>query len=379
MLASLFPFDTGRIPIDKNVLLHSAPAGLPLEHIKAMKMLSDLGKNMKEGEKGTLNLAKVDESEIDHVYALWGEPGLLQLQVLAVSLSSAEFDHFYGLVQSTLRVGNMVDGGKVQTIAYDNATLPADRRLARFTSNVLNPSLSRKLYRAGRHHGSLVYGLGGPRILVSHPFQGIDRDIYDMYPNTLDVVTSLNIRGYHGVFHFLDYVGGLDYEAAGFPAWALWFSVIASHSDLVLFVKEHEGEFGESQKLEMSLTPDRVRKKIVEIPHSELSWAKKPEPTEGLPTMYITEQGMVSEEEWNEMEASHANPFIENYVGGGFPTDRLVVLRDDYAEEYPLDFPVYDAKADISTATIRLPGGRTVQAAGRGAKAAGSRWKFWKK
>jgi hypothetical protein len=146
-----------------------------------------------------------------------------------------------------------------------------------------------------------------------------------------------------------------------------------------LFVKEHEGEFGESQKLEMSLTPDRVRKKIVEIPHSELSWAKKPEPTEGLPTMYITEQGMVSEEEWNEMEASHANPFIENYVGGGFPTDRLVVLRDDYAEEYPLDFPVYDAKADISTATIRLPGGRTVQAAGRGAKAAGSRWKFWKK
>lgn len=42
---------------------------------------------------------------------------------------------------------------------------------------MVQSSLSRKLYRAGRHHGSLVYGLSGPRILVSHPFQG-QEDVY---------------------------------------------------------------------------------------------------------------------------------------------------------------------------------------------------------
>ena len=277
MISSLFPFETGRIALDKNALLHSEPTGLSLEQVKAIKMIADLGQEMEEGKNGQLNLARVSEHEIEQVHELWGESGLLQLLTLAMSLESHEFDHFYGSTQSMLRIGSLVDDGKIKTIRYDNASLPPDHRLDKFTSNVLNPSLSRELYHAGRHHGSLVYGLGGPRILVSHPFQGIDGDIYDVHANSLDVVTSLNLRGYHGVFHFLDYVGGLDYQIAGFPAWAIWFSVIATHSDLVLFVREYEGEFGRAQQLEIALTPDRVRKKIVAIPHEELSWAKKPE------------------------------------------------------------------------------------------------------
>lgn len=353
MISSMFPFKAGRIALDKNVLLHSAPSGSTLEQVKAMKMLADLGQGMEEGKKGQLNLSKVSEREIDQVHKVWGEPGLLQLLILAMSLNAREFEHFYGLTRDTLRLRSVVEGDKVQTITYDNASLPPDRRLDKFTSNVLNPSLSRKLYRAGRHHGSLVYGLGGPRILVSHPFQGIDGDIYDVYANSIDVVTSLNLRGYHGTFHFLDYVGGLDYELAGFPAWAIWFSVIATHSDLVLFVKEFEGEFGKAQKLEISLTPNRVRKKIVEIPHNELSWAKKPESTEGLKKMYVTEGGSVSKEEWDRMEASHAEPFVTSYVEGGFPSDRLIVVREDRVEEYPLDFPVYDAGTHLSPARIR--------------------------
>ena len=381
MMSSVFPFETGRIALDKNVLLHSEPAGSSLEQVKAMKMLADIGQGMEEGKKGQLNLAKVPEREIDQVHELWGEPGLLQLLILAMSLDAREFEHFYGLTRSTLMLGGLVDNGRVQTIKYDNKSLPGDHRLAAFTCNVLNPSLSRKLYRAGRHHGSLVYGLGGPRILVSHPFQGIDGDIYDVYANSIDVVTSLNLRGYHGTFHFLDYVGGLDYELAGFPAWALWFSVIAAHSDLVLFVKEFEGEFGESQQLEISLTPDRVRKKIVEIPHSELSWAKKPESTDGLETMHLTEKGVVSEDEWNRMEASHAEPFVTNYVEGGFPSDRLIVLRDDRVDEYPLDFPMYDASADLGSARSRfLSGGeRSIGSAQAPSQTSRAWWQFWRR
>jgi hypothetical protein len=381
MISSIFPFETGRIALDKNVLLHSEPSGSSLEQVKAMKKLADLGQSMEAGKKGQLNLAKVSEHEIEHIHKLWGESGLLQLLILAMSLDAREFEHFYGLTRDTLRLGSLVDGGKAQTITYDNDSLAPDRRLNVFASNVLNPSLSRKLYHAGRHHGSLVYGLGGPRILVSHPFQGIDRDIYDIYANSIDVVTSLNLRGYHGTFHFLDYVGGLDYEVAGFPAWAIWFAVIATHSDLVLFVKEFDGEFGKSQQLEISLTPDRVRKKIVEIPHIELSWAKKAESTEGLETMYVTDKGRVSEEEWNRMEASHAEPFVTSYVGGGFPSDCLIVLREDLVEEYPLDFPVYDADARLRPASTRVLPTDEAAIGDAASRVRPSRtwWQFWKK
>lgn len=357
MFDSLLPFETGRVLLDENVLLHSEPSGASLEQVKAMKLVADLGTTMEAGEEGELNLARVSEEEIDEVHRHFGEHGLLQLVILAMGHSASEFEHFYGLTRDTLRLAPVIEEGKTQTIEYDNASLATDKRLDAFTSNILNPSLSRKLFRAGRHHGSLVYGLGGPRILVSHPFQGIEGDIYDIYRNSVDVVTSLNMRGYHGTFHFLDYVGGLDYEVAGLPAWSIWFSVIASHSDLVIFVKEHEGGFGPSQQLEISLTPDRVRKKIVEIPHDELRWATKPKATEGLEVRYATEDGFVSEAEWRQMEASHAEPFIENYVAGGFPADRLIVLREGCADEYPLDFPVYDADADLSSGIRRyLPG-----------------------
>lgn len=83
MISSMFPFETSRIVLGENVLLHSEPAGSSLEQVKAMKMLADLGQSMEEGKKGHLNLAKVSEHEIEQVHKLWGEPGLLQLLILA--------------------------------------------------------------------------------------------------------------------------------------------------------------------------------------------------------------------------------------------------------------------------------------------------------
>jgi hypothetical protein len=147
------------------------------------------------------------------------------------------------------------------------------------------------------------------------------------YANSIDVVTSLDLRGHHGTFHFLDYVGGLDYELEHIPTSS--YSSGSSRASLDI------------RQLEISLTPDRFREKIVEIPHSELSWAKKPHSANGLKTMHITEKGVVSEDEWNRMEASHAEPFVTSYVEWGLPSDRLIVLRDGHIDEYPLDFPVY--------------------------------------
>ena len=225
----------------------------------------------------------------------------------------------------------------------DNETLPQSPRLERFNTNLIQPSLSRKLYRAGRHHGSLVYGFGGPRILVSHPFQGSTRDIYDVYNNSLDVVTSLNLRGIEGTFHFLDNLPGLNFDVGGVPAWLIWFSVIAAHSDIVLFVKEYEEDFGLAQQREIEFTPDRIQKKVIEIPHTELKWAKETE-LKDVPVMYIGRNGAMTEGEWFGMEAEHARPFVENYVAPipGLPRDTLVRLDEaGVPRMYPLDYPVY--------------------------------------
>ena len=177
---------------------------------------------------------------------------------------------------------------------------------------------------------------------MSHPFRGRVGDIYDVYNNSLDVVTSLNIRGFDGAFHFLDYLPGLDRKVNGVPGWLAWFSIIAAHSDLVVFIRDPEGGFRTAQKQEIEFTPDRVHKKIVDVPRAELTWAKKTDEGEGLPRMYIGEGGMMTEEEWFAMEAEHAMPFIEAYTDGSFPDDRVVVIEESGSiAEFPLDHPVY--------------------------------------
>jgi hypothetical protein len=230
VISSLLPFETARIELARNVLLHSSPAGVSLEKVKALKMLAQLGRDLPQEKKASLNMSEVQDSEIEEIHRRWGEHGLLQLSMLAMAHEEGEFRHFWGLARDSLRLESLVGQGRTRTIEYDNVRLPQDERLKAFNTHVLHPTLSRKLYRAGRHHGSLVYGLGGPRILVSHPFLGIEEDIYDVFANSLDVVTSLGLRGYHGTFHFLDYVGGLNQEIEGFPAWALWFSATVSDS-----------------------------------------------------------------------------------------------------------------------------------------------------
>ncbi len=126
-------------------------------------------------------------------------------------------------------------------VEVDNERLPAGDVVGDFNCNVLQPSLSRKLYNPGRHPGYLVYGLGGPRILVSHPFRGATGELYDVYANSADVVTSLILDGYNGSFLFLDNLVGLNTDVRGVPAWLVWFSLIAVHSDIVLFIREHNG------------------------------------------------------------------------------------------------------------------------------------------
>jgi len=163
---------------------------------------------------------------------------------------------------------------------------------------------------------------------VSMPFKAGSEYTYDVYRNSLDVATSLNMRGYFGTFLMFDYLEGLGRDIDGVPAWLIFFSLIATHADAVLFVAEGAGGLTDAQRREAALTPDRVPKKIVTLRENELTWAKSDDTPPGLEVMHIGEKGIMSKDEALERDAAFAMPMIEQYERGSFPNDRLIVLGD---------------------------------------------------
>lgn len=318
-----------RIP--KNRLLHDDEKTMDLDQALLLKV----------GLGATSNLRFVSEEQIREIYSTYGESGLFKLVFLAMGHEESDFKHFFSVISDDLSLMSLLSADDGTELHGDRDDLSESPELRKFKWNVMQPSLSRKLYQPGRHHGYMVYGVGGPRILVSHPYQGLSGEVYDIYNNSVDVVTSLWMRGYRGMFMFLDYLPGLNFESEGVPAWALWFSIIACNSDLVVFVKEYEEAFRESQLAEIGFTPDRVLKKVVEVPRDELKWAKIDDHAQTY--LYSDGKRMLSREEWYELEAAHARPFVDAYTRDGIPNDRLYVMNEagDVAE-YPQDYPAYN-------------------------------------
>ena len=163
-----------------------------------------------------------------------------------------------------------------------------------------------------------------------------------MYDNTSDLVAVLNHRGYHGRFLFFDYMSGLDDDICGLPRWAIWFSIIAQHSDLVIFVKRFETDLGPAQLLESRVIPDWVPKSIEEIPIEMIQSAATPQMSPGIKREYWTQDGPVGIEEWNQQQRDYSAPFIANSVRGNIPKDRFVHMREDGTiREYPLSFELF--------------------------------------
>jgi len=326
--------------IKTNVLLKGAEKEMTLDEALMMKRLHDLAKSSQRG--AAANLSVVSEQQIKQIHSLYGGEGLFRLIFLASTSTEGNFKHFFDLIADCLIFSSILTAEDRRELECNNDMLRQGEGINRFNLNVLQPSIARKLYNPGSRHGFVVYGLGGPKILVSHPFQGIKGEIYDVYNNSVDVVTSLMMRGYEGTFLFLDYLGGLNHDVLGVPAWLVWYSIIAAHSDLVIFVKEYEEDFGASQKMEIGFTPDRVQKKIVEIPHEELRWAKVPDYDETMETLYFDGRGGSTREAYYQGEAEFAAPLIEAYTDSHFPQDRLIRI-DESGErtEYPLDYPIY--------------------------------------
>lgn len=295
------------------------------------------------------NLSSITKEDIENVYKRYGSQGLFNLMLLARSNSIEYFTHIFRLTRDNIAFLNAFDKPDISqlmkespALVFDNKKLIASPDLNKFDHNVINPEASWKIFSPGSKPGYVVYGLGGPRILVSHPFKGRGKLSYAVYENSIDVVTSLNQRGYYGTFLFLDNIAGLEYDIHGIPAWLAWFSYIASLSDLVLFVKEHDGDFGPSQQMEIDFTPDRVNKKIIEVPSEELQWAT--DSKEDIQVISIGPKGILENDEFDNMvrDMTHAKGFVEMYAECGFPKDRIIrILENGSIEEYSIDYTGY--------------------------------------
>lgn len=329
------------IRIKTNMLLEGAEKTMALTEAVLLKQVSELGASL-TGESSASSLGRVSDDQLLAVEAEYGAGGVYRLAYLASTHSPGDFEHFFSLISDDLQMVPVRALMEPLELICDNDRLPQSEEVEKLALNVLQPSLSRKLYNPGRHPGYLVYGLGGPKILVSHPFRGItaSREVYDVYRNSLDVVTSLMIRGFSGTFLFLDNLLGLDAEVQGIPAWLVWFAIVAAHSDLVVYIEDPERGLTDSQRREIAFTPDRVQKKAVEVDAGELTWATAHEDV--VVDLYLTEDGVHTKEDFYARETEHAAPMIEQYASGGFPTDRLYRLDEEGdATDYPLDYPLY--------------------------------------
>jgi hypothetical protein len=326
-------YPTQRYAIPTNRLLDGRPTLASLDVVNARRRRKD---------RAGLNLAQADKRTLAAIHAHYGGAGLARLITLAENSEHDEFLWFFQVICNELTVLATTQGHAPRAITYDNVCFPQGPALSRLNHMVVQPGLSNLLYTPGRQHGFLVYGLGGPRILVSHPFKGSTTEIYDVYRNSLDVVTSLLLRGYTGTFLFLDNLAGLNFTLAGFEAWALWFSIIATHSDLVLIVAEGEADLRDSQKLELSLTPDRIHKTLVRFRAGELTWAKEAD-VAGATFVYGGSDGLLSREEYLRIEVKLADSFVRQYVDDAVPRDQLIVLDQEsgQVDRYPLDYADY--------------------------------------
>ena len=318
--------------------LHANEPKLSLHKFRGLKEFFEIAKarqpellsQLKTGSAE--NMSYISEDLIGCVLSDLGEAGLYKLHLLARTTAHSEFIHFIILIEDgyifdELRA-KMGINGKLK-INFDNDLLMDSPELFNFRHNVVNQGLSRYIYNPGCREGWLVYGIGGPKILVSLPFRGATRFTYDVYNNSLEVASSLAALGYSGRYLFLDSLDGFNLEFFGKPAWLLWFSIIAAHSDLVIFVQEKGKELTKSQRLEAGMTPNRVGKKIVEIP--ELMWAKiGGMETEEEPVNFDSTGKNISQAEWERVQLAGGGKshFINAYKSSKASTGSILVLAD---------------------------------------------------
>ena len=147
------------IRIKTNVLLEGAEKTMALTEAMLLKQVSELGASI-AGESSGSSLARVSDDQLIAVEAEYGAGGVYRLAYLASAHSPGDFEHFFSLISDDLQMVPARELMEPLELICDNEHLPQSEEVEKLALNVLQPSLSRKLYNPGRHPGYLVYGRG---------------------------------------------------------------------------------------------------------------------------------------------------------------------------------------------------------------------------
>lgn len=323
-----------------NTLLHTDDVVFgPDETRAALKQL--------RAQRGSVrsNARAITPQILDEVHRQYGGIGLANLLLLVGLEPENSFPFFLGNSLYLMYIEQSVGAG--EPLAVDNAVPPQGPLVDAVYSNIYDPWLSKALYAPGTHPGYIVYGLGSPRILVSHPFFNLVGEVYSVYEHTRPAAIELFTRGYHGATLFVDYLHGLNSRIGDVPRWLAWFSLIAVHSDLVVFIDKDGLGLTEYQLLEAQATPDRVRKILVPLSTEQL----KHDDTAALQAAAEITGEVVELDGTNEFEAQHSDLFLRQYIKavGAAP---MPGFRDDVIYQYdksmnryhtlPADYPLYN-------------------------------------
>ena len=174
---------TRPIHVPVNRFLQGPAKEISLENIRALRngfvFARDRGVSGETATNLTENLLSVDDDHLSKINSRYSSAGLFGLIFMAQTSSPSEFLHFHRVIKDNLVFLDVFDFTQAADMATgsvrfepDNDRLRCAAQIDEFNHNVLHPDLARKIYNPGKRAGYMVYGLGGPRILVSHPFRG---------------------------------------------------------------------------------------------------------------------------------------------------------------------------------------------------------------
>lgn len=323
--------------IKTNRLLASEEPEMPLDMAKLLRE----GMAKKAGTEACIrNAALTSGRYIDLVNHYYGPSGLHRHQQLMLTHGTIEYKMYLSVQKEIFSLLENASNQRKKSLSLDNDRLLESKEISNLRCNVFQPSLSRKIYNAGNQFGSITYGLGGPKILVSHPFRGGIEEAYGVYEDSQKVVKRLIRSGFHGRFLFLDNFLRLDKKINGYPTWLLWFSLAATHSDLVLYVVPKGVGLSDSQKLEVAYTPNFVQKKIVEIEESNFL------PQDKFKEVIILRDGkQISSEQMRAIEEERMGDMISviDVFSQGSPNRNFffVLSEDSTRQQYPSSYRLF--------------------------------------
>lgn len=150
-------------------------------HVRQNQLLLGAEKRMSV-EQAVIMVGLAERDRMTRIRDRFGESGVFGVSMMLYN-SRREAAPFLDFIQHELRLPSSATP-QAMSLDTDNATLRNSPAADELNLHLLQPSLSRKIYQPGRREGLVVWGLGRPRMLVSHPFRSAEGSVLEIVQAT---------------------------------------------------------------------------------------------------------------------------------------------------------------------------------------------------